>query len=332
MRTQKLVSRFTLLALAPLLLLAGGADVAAQEKKDLKLTVDPKEGEVVSPSVVIKLQFNRSVEELHVMLSDEGGTPVKGVEVDFSPKTRRAVVSPAGKSDRLSKKKRLQPDTLYRLMVTADGQRFSSSFKTSPLGKPVEKGIQLKGKKFLLDIKSAYVAEPEALNDLMKMAGGDVPIPSIELEVVNQTPRKKGFLFFSKSRPAQIAFNVAVTIDNKGEQTKEKVDFPPATYDNPFFFAGPKDMTFSVFGQSLLLGNAYFAGVVCPDGDCLGDIEMAGFIDLREALKGFGGGFDLAEAKNLVEGFLGVSLDTCKDGEPFCLKLRMTNIQAEAVN
>lgn len=330
MRIPKLFPRTTLLALAALLLM-GGPYAAAQAKKDLKLTIEPKEGEVVSPSVVVKLQFNRSVENLQVMLNDEAGSPIKGTQVEFTPKTRRATVYPAGKSDRLSKQNRLRPDTLYRLVVTADGQRFMSSFKTSPLGKPVEKGTNLKGKKFMLDVKSAYVAEPEALGDLMKMAGDNVPMPKIELEVINQMPRKKGFLFFTKSRPARIAFNVNVTIDNKGEQMKEKVDFPPATYDNPFFFAGPKDMTFSVFGQSLTLNNAYFAGVVCPDGECLGDIEMAGTIDLRAALKGFGGGFDPSEAKDLVEGFLGVSLDKCKDGEPFCLKLRMTNIKAEAV-
>lgn len=300
------------------------------QPRPLRLQITPKRGGTdVSPATTLSLSFNRSVESLAVALLDTEGKLTPGT-LQFIPKTRHALFDPWGDKPPYSADARLKPETKYLVVVFADGHSFASSFTTNNYGEPFPGN--LKGDRFQLDLSHATIEEPQGLQMLVSGAGRGFHYPNVELSVLDLQAKEE-----EEKIQLEMSYDVPAPSEKNGEGGKtvrETTKLPPIPFHNPFFHLGPLDLGFAVMGKTITLRQTELSGTFSPDGKSVGEVQLKGVLDLREALKAAGdvaGNLDPAQVKGLLEGLLGQKLSPCQDAKAYCLHLSLANIQGALV-
>lgn len=106
-------------------------------------------------------------------------------------------------------------------------------------------------------------------------------------------------------------------------------ELPDATVDGAGFTFGPADTTFATSTTTFDVLDLSGSGSVSADGQTLTALQLAGRVDLRQAV-GFAG-FDDVDVLCDTFGGLGLTCADCGDGSATCVELQLAGMSAAAV-
>ena len=216
----------------------------------------------------------------------------------------------------------LAASSSYSATMTHCAGSSSVSFRTSTLGTPLNNGVDLVGKTFVLELDGARFVKPAGIGSLLlglleqDILFGVTNVTDTEIEMIG-----------------------AISKDNSSDQDRcePSIDFPePADFNSaPFFSIGPENTTLSASGYDISINQLNVAGDFTSDGSAIGGAILSGEIDAREIVGALVGGGLLEEEDpdavcELIFTF-GVSCEPCSsDGQDFCLSIYVDQITAPA--
>ena len=210
----------------------------------------------------------------------------------------------------------------YSATMTHCAGTSTVTFRTGTLGTPLDEGVDLVGKTFVVGLDGARFVKPAGVGSLLL----GLLEQDILLGVTNVTD-------------TEIEMIGAISRDDSSDQDRcePSIDFPePADFTSaPFFSIGPENTTLSASGYDISINQLNVAGDFTSDGSAIGGAILSGEIDAREIVGALVGGGLLEEedpdAVCELIGTFGVSCDACSsDGQAFCLSIYVDQITANA--
>jgi len=178
---------------------------------------------------------------------------------------------------------------------------------------------------------------PDGGDDVADIEGATFALDISGLEAPNADPALVDVitLFFSGTivlhTSGQDASGVGVQMgyalaDGSQDTCAPTSQFPDASFSGSDFDFGPQDTTIYTTTTSFVVGQMAGSGTVSDDGTSLDDLELAGSVDLRQAV-GFAG-FD--EVETLCDTFANLAVDCydCGDGSVSCVDLELAGMSA----
>lgn len=322
------------------LFLLGSGFVSAQEK-EVPFTIETniKDGAKDVPGgMSIAATFSRSVTAAKFSLKSKDGKEVSGdtvlAEDGFS-----AAFDPFGNKAALEPSLRLTPNTAYTLTIEAAGKTASVNFTTSDLGLLLNKGVDLKGRTYAMDMSKATFEEPPNLFETLSQMGRADSFPKLLLSIADMAgmPAKLNFIGAMAcgfGGEGAVPDTTCPASDDPAQmlqdKTKPTLTFPQAEFNNPFFKIGPQTFSIEIMKFKVDIDNLFMSGVLSPDGSYFGEGRMEGVLDLRKILSAAGAGSSMTPDSvcGILETLTGKPCITCSDNVAACVQVRMTNMTA----
>jgi hypothetical protein len=212
-------------------------------------------------------------------------------------------------------------DTDYSLFVSDCDSTTQVTFRTGPLGLPLQvSDTDLQGRTFLLDLGGARWVEPPVLAGL--------------IQIFFTTPVLLGVRYVDDdsidllAAPGEVSDLGVVSQDRFAESW----NFPIADFtEAPFVDASAPsiDLTYDSYGTTVAIPVTDFVlqGTFSADGTRLGGGVLEGFGDTRSV--GALLGDDRPEAICELAAGAGVNCIPCEDTLPYCLRLRAEALEAD---
>ncbi|NCG18363.1 MAG: hypothetical protein GWP91_05030 [Rhodobacterales bacterium] len=251
-------------------------------------------------------------ESYAIRLLDTAGVPVPMTPV-WSEEGLRAVLELDGP---------LKPNTDYELHTTDCAETSISSFRTSSFGEPLNiSEADLIGKTWHLDLLGANWIEPGGVTSL--------------LQLYFTTPTLFGVRYANGDIIDFIGAPGDVDLLGQIIQAAGPIwDFPTTDFSNsPYFDASTDLLVFGYNGVEVPVNNFRLTATISADGRRLGGGSLSGLADTRDLGVLLGGGFaDDPNAICDIAGGMGVDCSDCPDGEPYCLFMHATDIEATVID
>ena len=214
----------------------------------------------------------------------------------------------------------LAPSTGYAATLTHCGGESTIQFMTTSLGTPLDEGVDLVGKSYVVNLDSARFVKPAGVGGLLLglleqyILLGVSGVTDTEIEML-------GAISKSKEDPSQ-------------DTCEPSINFPTAAdfTTAPFFSVGPESTELSVAGVSVVINDLMIAGDFAADGSYIGGAILAGLLDARDLAgvlvdNGLIEDEDPGAVCDLIATF-GVLCEACSDGEDYCLSIYVDQITA----
>lgn len=198
----------------------------------------------------------------------------------------------------------------------------SVQFRTGTLGAPLDEGVELVGKTYVVGLDGARFVKPAGVGSLL--------LGLLEQDIL---------LGVTAVSDTEIEMIGAISRDDSTAQDRcePSIDFPEAAdfTSSPFFSIGPQNTTLSAAGYDISINQLNVAGDFTSDGSQIGGAILSGEIDAREIVGALVGGGLLEEedpdAVCELIGTFGVSCDACSsDGAAYCLSIYVDQITANS--
>lgn len=268
------------------------------------LEISPEDGEsgwyFLDP---LSITFSESAASATITLKDSAGAEVP-TTVDWGEGALIATVTPDGG---------LAGSTTYTLDIAVCEYTGSVSFTTDVYGDPMSvEPSSLIGLTYVFDLGQAEITEPENLGYLLAyyltqpLLIGVQDATDTEITLIGAQGKLK----------------------NDGTYSQYGTDvwyFPAADFTAaPYFSASTDAINISYSGYDIPLEDFHLEGTFAPDGSSIGGGFASGMGDTRNMGPLLGLDDDPNAVCALIDGLeLGVSCDSCSDGEPYCLYLEV---------
>jgi hypothetical protein len=205
------------------------------------------------------------------------------------------------------------PSSDYTATLTYECGTAEASWTTSPTGSPT--GGAIVDRVYDLDL-----------------ATGSWILPSPEVGALLATELDVELLFMPVSADTEIVMRGAVgTGNDEQDLCSPTIEFPAASFDDPFFRIASDLLTLEVAGYAIDVQDLDLSGAFTPNGDGMEGASLQGVIDTRPLVEVLApGGADDAVCQ-LVAVF-GVSCVDCGGGDNYCLEVWVDSIVAEEVS
>jgi hypothetical protein len=211
----------------------------------------------------------------------------------------------------------LLADHRYEIHVRDCLEEVIIPFRTSELGVPLESGpAGLVGNTYVLDLNNADWKQPAGLGPLLALYF----TTPVLLGVEDASAAQIDWL----GAPGRIDTFDGIVQD----ETQAAWDFAPSDFStHPFFDSRVDEVVFLFDGVEIPVRNFKLEGTFSSDGRGMGGTVLQGEADTRN-LGGFLGEPDNPGAMCEYAASLGVSCQRCDDGEPVCLDMLVTGVDA----
>jgi len=212
----------------------------------------------------------------------------------------------------------LAPGTAFELVVQDCERTHTIAFSTSPLGLPLDEGVQLAGRTYRLDLGGASWQRPSGLGPLIASFLSE----PILLGVIYADDERIDLL----GAPSRVS-----PLGEVSQADAPTWDFPLADFDSdePTFAVGADAIELLVVDgddtAAIPVSDFELSGTLASDGQRLGGGTLAGIADTREFADAFLG--SETAICDLAETSFQLTCDPCaSDGEAFCLALEATAV------
>ena len=236
----------------------------------------------------------------------------------------------------------LEPDTGYEVTLGwAGADPVVYSFSTSQAGLPLDDPSVLIDLAFMADLAGATFVEPPGVGPIFQSQLVDIALlgdmdASSDLSLASQPGVQFVVAVGTVTDPVSGTVEVEECATTSGmtigaDGLVGTADDVPASFVNPAFELGPTDLDWFFQGTSMSWTDLQMSGVYTPDGEQIQGGALSFLMDTRpmgpELIPD--GGEDSVCV--LFEETVGVECEPCNDGEPFCLFMVITDIEAHAV-
>jgi hypothetical protein len=193
----------------------------------------------------------------------------------------------------------------------------SVPFSTSSLGAGLDKGTDLLGNTYALNLNESRFVKPEGIGVLLQQYVTQEILVSIT--AVDTSISMIGGIAVEGSEPPSQDF------------CTETFDFPEADFSgSPFFLLGPADTPLTIAGFTITIGDMLVSGTFASDASYFGGGVLSGQIDGDEVAEAFDEIED-AEALCALASSVGATCEDCGDGRVSCLSIEVDQIHAAQV-
>ena len=254
----------------------------------------------------VEFVFDGIDEDARIAVSDGIGNAVSGTSSWTDNKLSFAPNAP------------LTPSTSYSATLTHCAGENTIGFRTTSIGAPLEAGVDLVGKTYVVNLDDARFVKPAGVGALLLglleqylllgvTAGSDS-----EIQILGASSKSKE--------------------DTDQNTCEPSIDFPTADFNEPFFSVGPERTSLSVGGMSVVISDLILSGDFASDGSYIGGAILAGLIDARDLAgvlvdNGLIEDEDPSAVCDLIATF-GVLCEECGDGADYCLSIYVDQITA----
>lgn len=206
----------------------------------------------------------------------------------------------------------LSPDSDYTATLTYACGEATAAWSTTSTGAPAGQAI----------IDSVYDLD---------LASGSWVLPSPEVGALLATQLDVELLFMPISADSEIVMRGALGTGNDAQDVcSETIEFPPATFDDPFFQIASDLLTLDVAGYSIDVQDLDLQGSFTPDASGMEGASLKGMIDTRPLVDVLSPG-GTEDSVCLLMSTFGVNCIDCGNGETFCIDVWVDSIEAAAV-
>jgi hypothetical protein len=207
----------------------------------------------------------------------------------------------------------LQPSTDYTATLSYACGDATAAWSTSATGAPTGGGV----------VDTVYDLD---------LASGSWVLPSPEVGALLATQLDVELLFMPLSADTEIVMRGALgTGADAQDLCSPTLEFPAATFEDPFFQIASPLLTLNVAGYSIDVQDLDLQGSFRPDASGIDGASLQGVIDTRPLVDVLAPGGADDSVCVLVSTF-GVSCVDCGNGENYCLEVWVDSIEAGAVN
>lgn len=181
------------------------------------------------------------------------------------------------------------------------------------------------------DTAAGGIADIDGQAYLLNVAGLSTPNADPDLATVIQLFFTSPVLLQAHGQ-TEAGFDIRMAFGGEGDTQDPCTatsDMPSATVDGSGFVFGPGDTTFYTTDNAFEVLDLEGSGTVSEDGTSLTALQLAGRVDLRQAV-GFAGFDDVTVLCDTFDG-LGLTCADCGDGSATCVDLQLAGMAAAAV-
>jgi len=254
----------------------------------------------------VEFVFDGIDEDASITVSGSGGNAVNGTTSWDENKISFVPNAP------------FSPSTSYSATLTHCAGEATIGFRTTSIGAPLEAGVGLVGKTYVVNLDTARFVKPAGVGSLLlgmleqHLLLGVTAVSDTEIQILGASSKSKE--------------------DTEQNTCESSIDFPTAAFSEPFFSVGPERTTLSVSGMDVVISDLILSGDFASDASYIGGAILAGLIDARD-LAGVLVDNGLIEDEDpnavceLIATF-GVLCEACTDGEDYCLSIYVDQITA----